>query len=126
MNPRRRIPLLLWRAVTRACPSCGGRPIFASYWKLRERCPSCDIKLERGEQGYVVGTYMFNLVASELIFAAVMITWVLHTWPDVPWNTVQYSGVTLMICLPILFYPFARSLFLAAHIFFLPQGDTDR
>ena len=126
MNQRRRVPTLLWRAVTRACPSCGGRGVYRNYWKYKERCPTCQLHLERGEPGYVVGTYMFNLVASELIFTVTMITWVLHVWPDVPWVRVQYTGVTLMILLPILFYPFAKALFLSAHIFVQPQGDTDR
>ena len=126
MSAVRRVPVLLWRAITRACPSCGGRGVFQNYWKYRERCPTCQLRLERGEPGYVVGTYMFNLVASELIFAATMIVWVLRVWPDVPWERVQYTGVTLMILLPILFYPFAKALFLAAHFFVQPQGDTDR
>ena len=125
MTPTR-IPVLLWRVLTRTCPNCGGRPVFAGYWRVRENCPSCGIRLERGEQGYIVGTYMFNLVASELIFAAVMITWVLQTWPEVPWDAVQYVGVGLMILLPIVFYPFARSLFLSAHLYIHPTGDTDR
>ena len=57
---------------------------------------------------------------------AVMITWVLQTWPEVPWDAVQYVGVGLMILLPIVFYPFARSLFLSAHLYIHPTGDTDR
>lgn len=126
MSPMRRIGLLFWRAVTRACPSCGGRGVYRNYWKYKERCPTCQLHLERGEPGYVVGTYMFNLVTSELIFAVTMIAWVLHDWPDVPWERVQYTGVALMILLPILFYPFAKALFLAAHFFVQPQGDTDR
>jgi uncharacterized protein (DUF983 family) len=123
---RASVPALVWRALTRACPNCGGRPVFATYWRYRERCPACSIHLERGEPGYVVGTYLFNIIASELLFAATMITWVLRTWPDVPWTTVQYTGVGLMILMPILFYPFAKALFLAFHLFFLPTGDTDR
>ena len=125
MTPTR-IPMLLWRVLTRACPKCGGRPVFAGYWRVRENCPECGIRLERGEQGYIVGTYMFNLVASELIFAVVMVTWVLRTWPDVPWEWVQYGGVALCVLMPIIFYPVAKALFLAFHLFFLPKGDTDR
>ena len=120
------IPLLLWRTFTRTCPNCGGRPIFANYWRVRETCLTCGIRLERGEQGYIVGTYMFNLVASELIFIVVMVTWGLKTWPDVPWDAMQYGGVSMMVLLPILFYPFARSLFFSAHLYIHPKGDTDR
>ena len=120
------VPTLLWRALTRACPNCGGRGAFRNYWKYKERCPTCGIHLERGEQGYIVGTYMFNLVASELVFVLVMVTWMLRTWPDVPWKWVQYGGVALCLLMPIIFYPVAKALFLAFHLFFLPKGDTDR
>ena len=39
---------------------------------------------------------------------------------------VLVSGVGLMILLPIIFYPFAKGLFLAFHLYFQPKGDTDR
>lgn len=126
MMPPAQIPVLLWRCITRACPNCGGHGVFRNYWKYQERCPTCGIHLERGEQGYVVGTYMFNLIASELLFIAVMLTWVLRTWPDVPWDAVQYVGVALCVSMPVLFYPVAKALFLSAHLYVHPQGDTDR
>ncbi len=34
------------------------------------RCPQCGLLFERGEQGYVVGAYMFNIAAAELVFVA--------------------------------------------------------
>lgn len=125
MSPKE-VPVLVWRAVTRACPKCGGRGVFASYFKYKERCPTCGIHLERGEPGYVVGTYLFNIITSELLFAAMMISWVLSTWPEVPWERVQYVGVGMMLSIPIIFYPFAKGLFLAFHLYFVPVGDTDR
>lgn len=126
MQPLRTVPTFLWRSLTRACPNCGARGVHRNYWKYLERCPSCQIHLERGEHGYVVGTYMFNLVASELIFVAVMITWITRTWGHVAWDLVQYVGVAMMVLLPVVFYPVAKGLFLSFHLFWHPQGDTDR
>jgi hypothetical protein len=37
---------------------------------MRESCPRCGLHLERGEQGYIVGAQMFNIIAAELLFAA--------------------------------------------------------
>jgi hypothetical protein len=34
---------------------------------MRERCPDCRLRTARGEEGYVVGAYMFNIMAAELI-----------------------------------------------------------
>jgi hypothetical protein len=38
---------------------------------MRTRCPVCGLGLERGEHGYIVGAYMFNIIAAELLFAAI-------------------------------------------------------
>ena len=40
---------------------------------MREACPVCGLHLERGEHGYIVGAYMFNIVGAELIFAAIFL-----------------------------------------------------
>jgi hypothetical protein len=80
----------------------------------------------RGEQGYVVGAYMFNIVASELTFAALFIGVIVATWPAPPWTWIQVGGVALMVLLPLLFYPFSKTFFLAFDLFFFPKGDGDR
>ena len=44
----------------------------------------------------------------------------LLTWPSPPWNLLLYGGVTLMVVLPLLFYPFSKTLFLAFDLIFRP------
>jgi hypothetical protein len=46
---------------------------FESWFRIRPRCPRCGLATERREEGYQVGAYMFNIVASELIFAAMFL-----------------------------------------------------
>jgi len=82
----------------------------------------CGLHLERGEQGYVVGAYMFNIIAAELVFAMIFMGVVLLTWPDPPWRTLQYGGGVLMIAMPFFFYPFSKTLFLAFDLVFRPHG----
>ncbi|HEX5963515.1 MAG TPA: DUF983 domain-containing protein, partial [Gemmatimonadales bacterium] len=91
----KRIAVLLWRALRLRCPNCGGRPIFESWLKIRQRCPVCGMRLERGEEGYQVGAYMFNIVASELVFALVFLGILIATWPSPPWKLLLYGGVVL-------------------------------
>jgi uncharacterized protein (DUF983 family) len=100
--------------------------VFDGWFRMKDRCPACGIRLERGEQGYVVGAYMFNIVAAELIFAAIFLAWVIVTWPDPPWTLLQYGGAALMVLLPVLFYPFSKTLFLAFDLTFNPRADGDR
>jgi uncharacterized protein (DUF983 family) len=87
---------------------------------MRPYCPACGLPLERGDQGYQVGSYMFNIIAAELIFVLVFLGTVLVTWPSPPWHLLQYGGIILMILAPILFFPFSKTLFLAFDLLFRP------
>ena len=40
---------LLRRALLLKCPHCGGGGIFESFFKLKAHCPTCGLRLERGE-----------------------------------------------------------------------------
>jgi len=90
---------------------------------MREQCPKCRLRTERGEQGYVVGAYMFNIVASELVWALLVVSLALGTWPDPPWDLLLYGGGALMLLLPFVFYPFSKTVFLAFDLVFMPAGD---
>src|SRR3954471_16312917 len=119
-RPVRRALLLFWRVIRLRCPNCGGGPIFCSWFRVRRYCPSCGLPLERDEQGYQVGSYMFNIVAAELIFVLVFLGITLITWPSPPWVLLQYGGIVLMILAPIIFFPFSKTLFLAFDLLFRP------
>ena len=116
---------LFWRAARLRCPNCGRGPIFDSWLRLRTRCPVCGLGLERGEEGYQVGAYMFNIVASELVFAAAFLGVLVLTWPHPPWNALLYGGVAMMLVAPVVFYPFSKTLFLAFDLIFRPPTPQD-
>lgn len=116
----RRLSRLLTRALTLHCPNCGSGGIFRSWFHLREHCPRCRLQLERGEPGYLVGSYMFNLIAAELVFAAIFLGVLIVMWPDPPWTLLQYGGAAFMVLAPIIFYPFSRTVFLAFDLVFRP------
>jgi hypothetical protein len=59
---------------------------------------------------------MLNIIAAELIFAAVFVGTILVTWPDPPWKVLQYGGAVLMVLAPILLYPFTKTVFLAVDL----------
>lgn len=116
---------LAGRAVRLRCPRCGTGKVFQTWFKMRDTCPACGLKLERGEQGYVVGAYMFNIAMAELVFVAVLAGVLVSTWPDPPWQLLTWLGPLLMVVTPLLFYPFSKTLFLAFDLLFHPaEGDT--
>jgi uncharacterized protein (DUF983 family) len=119
-----RVVQLFGRAVLLRCPHCGGHPVFHSWLRMRERCPHCGLKLERGESGYQVGSYMFNIIGSELLLLAIFLSVLAATWPDPPWKALTYGGAALAVLAPIVLYPFTKTLFLAFDLVFRPPtGD---
>lgn len=116
---------LLGRALRLRCPSCGKARLNATWFRVHRGCPNCGLRTERGEHGYLVGTYMFNLVASELVFAAALVGTLVATWPDPPWDLLQVAAPLFMIALPVLFYPFSRNVFLAFDLIFRPERPED-
>ena len=114
---------LRW-AVFLRCPNCGAVGIFRSWFRLEERCHKCGLQFEREEQGYQVGSYMFNIVGAELVFAAIFVATLRLTWPTPPWDLLTYGGAALMILMPILFFPFSKTLFLAFDLIFRPAGQS--
>ena len=121
----RRAGLLFWRALRLRCPNCGGSPIFEGWLRMRSQCPQCGLPLDRGEQGYEVGSYMFAIVAAELIFAGIFLGVLLLTWPDPPWDFLLYGGMALMLVVPFVFFPFSKTLFLAFDLLFRPATPEE-
>jgi hypothetical protein len=68
---------------------------------------------------------MFNIVASELVFAAAFLGVLVLTWPDPPWDALLYGGVVVMLVAPFVFYPFSKTLFLAFDLIFRPPSQED-
>lgn len=113
------------RAIALRCPHCGGRDMYAGWFKARPRCPTCALKVERGEEGYRVGSYMFNLVGAELAFVALFGAIVIWRWPTPPWEALTWTAPVFMLLAPLLFYPFTKLLFLAFDLTFRPAQPGD-
>ena len=119
-------PLVLFdRALRLCCPNCGQGRLFTSWLRVRERCPVCGLETERGDEGYQVGSYLFNIVAAELLFAALFIGAIMLTWPTPPWTLLEYGGIVLMILAPFAFFPFSKTLFLAFDLIFRPAARDE-
>lgn len=116
---------LVGRALRLRCPECGGRGLFASWFRMRASCPTCALPLDRGERGYQVGSYMLNIIAAELLFMAVFLGVLVATWPTPPWTLLQYGGAALMVITPVVLYPFTKTVFLAADLMVRPASTPN-
>jgi uncharacterized protein (DUF983 family) len=122
---RRRVIPLFSRALRLRCPHCGGGPIFVTWSRLVPNCPVCGLGLERGEEGYWLGAYFFNLMAMETVFSVWVVGFLLSTWPTPPWEIFQATTLVLMLVVPFAFFPYSKTLFLAFDLWVRPATEED-
>jgi uncharacterized protein (DUF983 family) len=121
----RRVTSLFTRALRLRCPHCGGRPVFVTWSHLVPNCPVCGLGFERGEQGYWLGAYFFNLMAVETVFSIWVPGFLYLTWPSPPWGVFQITTAAIMVVFPIFFFPYSKTLFLAFDLLVRPPGEED-
>lgn len=106
-------------------PPLRRRPLFSDWFRIVERCPTCGLRTQRGEDGYALGALWFNLFLAELVTIMVFVTTLVRTWPNPPRDLLQVIGPIEAVVLPLLIWPFARTLFLAFDLTFRPPNPTD-
>jgi len=121
----RRLWMLLWRGMRRRCPNCGAGDAFESWFRLRPRCRACGLRLDRGENDFFLGAFTLNFVTAELALCAFMLAVIVALWPDVPWDFVLYGGAILMVIMPLVFFPFSRTIWLAIDLAFRPATGRE-
>lgn len=116
---------MIWRALTLRCPHCGGRGVLASWFRLKERCPRCKLHLHREEGDYFLGAYVIMLISMEILFAFGFLVVLLVTWPNPPWEAIQWIGFVVLVGSVLIAYPFAKTLWLAIDLMFRPVSSTE-
>ena len=104
--------LMLWRGVRRKCARCGEGKLFHRWFRMVARCPYCRLEFER-EPGYWVGAIAMNTAVVGFLFVVVLIAFSAATVPDIPWVTLLLIEVPLMAIVPVLFYPFSKTIWVA-------------
>lgn len=116
---------LLGRALRLRCPNCGAPRIFAKWGQLKQRCPECGLWLERGEGDYYLGAYTVSLIFIEAVFAIGFVAALVMTWPDPPWDLIQWGGAVVLAAGVIIAYPFSKTIWLAIDLMFRPVTPDD-
>jgi hypothetical protein len=88
-------------------------------------CPACGISLGRGERGYWLGAYFVNLMAVETVFAGLLGLALWWTWPDPPWEAIEWGLAVAMLVFPFVLYPWSHTLFLAFDLLMRPPAEED-
>lgn len=123
--PRPPLARMLGRAALRRCPLCGAAGLFDGWVEPRAECPTCQLKLDRGESDFFLGAFTLNFIAVELLIVLFLTAAVLLTWPAVPWDALLWVGAPLVVLAPIVLYPVSRTIWLALDLAMRPPGPDD-
>ena len=101
------------RTMTGRCPNCGHFGIFKNWFRLKKRCPSCEMELEKEESGFYFGTtsigYVLAIVIVIIPVCILVVMGMLNMWLGV---AIAILGSTLlctllypiMLCWVIMLY----------------------
>jgi uncharacterized protein (DUF983 family) len=116
---------LFGRALLLRCPNCGRGPVLEHWLKLRVRCGTCGLRLQRGEHDYFIGSMMILFVLAGSLLLGVLVVTLLVTWPAVPWDLLQNGlPILMLVALPALF-PFSKLLWLAFDLMLRPVSPEE-
>ncbi|MFN8635690.1 MAG: DUF983 domain-containing protein [Chloroflexota bacterium] len=115
--------LLFARALLLRCPVCGGGGLFEHWFKIREQCPTCKYVFARGESGYQLGSMAIDLVVPLVIWFFLFFGTLIATWPNPPWNVLQWGSVAFMVVVPLALYPASHTLAIALDLLARPPGQ---
>lgn len=107
------------RGCLKHCPVCGQGHLFRRWFSMLERCPKCDLKFERIE-GHWTGDLGINTIVSFGALLIVLLVGFLAFWPEPPIVAIIVAAVAVAGLLPIAFFPFSKTIWLAIDIMMRP------
>lgn len=106
-----------WRGAGRAillrCPRCGRGKVFRRFLLMKDSCSECGLVFDRGD-GYWLGSMMFNMAFAMGTVAIVGVAVFVVTSPEPNWDLTIVLVVASGLLSPVLFFPFSRTLWIAA------------
>lgn len=109
---------ILWRCVRLRCPVCGQGPMFAGFFQMHPECSTCGYRFIR-ESGFYLGSIYVNYGLTALVVAISYPLLVFYY--ELPERYVLRATAVWVIAFPILFFRFARCLWLGFDQFLDPK-----
>ena len=110
---------LFGRACLLRCPNCGEGPVLEHWMKLRLKCGTCGLRLQRGEHDTVMGFAFILFTLIGLSSYAILVAALLVT-RTTPWDLLEIGLPVLVLVLLFAFFPFAKLGWLAFDLMFRP------
>lgn len=112
----------LTRALTLRCPACGIGKLFRSLFRMNSGCSSCDFRFER-PAGYFLGSTYINYGVTAVLTTVSYVT----LYFGFGWAKQTLLPGLLLFCgvFPLVFFRFARSLWLSFDCLFDRLGANE-
>jgi hypothetical protein len=91
---------------------------------MRERCPTCGLKLER-TPGMWLGSIGINTIVTFALLFVVLVVAIALTWPDLPVLPLTIAAMAVAGLVPVLFFPVSRTLWLAIDLLMRPAQPEE-
>ncbi len=91
---------------------------------MADDCPSCGHRFER-DPGYWLGAMIINTAVAISSFLVVFVAIMVVTWPDVPWRAALVVTLVLNLVVPVVFYPWSKTLFVALDLSVRPVSPEE-
>lgn len=112
------------RGLRKHCAHCGGSGLFDGWWTMKPNCPTCGMKFER-DAGYGTGAMIVNTAVTIGMFLLVFVGIMVATWPDVPWTAALVITIGVNLVVPVVFYPWSKTIFLGMDLAVRPLSETE-
>ena len=116
---------MIIRGLFRRCPLCGSNDCFESFFQSRDRCPRCNLSLDRVE-GNWIGAVGINTIVTFGAVGLVVIGAIAASWPELNPVPVFLAGLVIAIALPIAFFPSSRMIWCAIDLAMRPVEPADK
>ena len=115
-------PQAVLRGVTLRCPACARGKLFRGLLRMNQKCSDCEFSFERSP-GYFLGSAYINYGITALTTTVSYV--VLHFGFGCTNEQLLPGLVAFILIFPLVFFRFARSLWLSLDCYFDRMGATE-
>jgi uncharacterized protein (DUF983 family) len=115
---------MLFRALLKRCPRCGGRAWFTGWFAKVDRCRTCGYRWGR-QEGFSLGAVTVNTIVTFGLMAATLLIGSIVTYPDIAVVPIVAICVGIALVVPIVFYPWSNTVWAAIDLAMRPLEPAE-
>jgi hypothetical protein len=89
--------------------------LFAGPFTIKRACPSCGLRLEREEGGFL-GAMTINYSLTTLLWVVLLVVWLAIDLPDVHVALLTIVSLVFVGLFPIVFWSFSKTIWAAVDL----------